>query len=76
MATQLRIEPGKSVYVGNGSSDELAGARQAGFGHIVHSNVFDRSNGLVEPQEQLRRARQADTTVDTVDELDDALAAR
>ena len=76
MATQLRIEPRKSVYVGNGSSDELAGARQAGFGHIVHSNVFDRSNGLVEPQEQLRRARQADTTVDTVDDLDDELALR
>ena len=37
MATQLRAEPGKSVYVGNGSSDELAGARQAGFGFIVHS---------------------------------------
>ena len=76
MAMQLRIEPRKSVYVGNGSSDERAGARQAGFGHIVHSNVFDRSNGLVEPQEQLRRARQADTTVDTVDDLDDDLAAR
>ena len=50
--------------------------RQAGFGHIVHCNVFDRGNGLVEPQEQLRRARQADTTVDTVDQLDDALALR
>ena len=76
MATQLRIDPGQSVYVGNGSSDELAGARQAGFGHIVHCNVFDRSNGLVEPEEQLRRARQADTTVNTVDELDGALALR
>ena len=76
MATQLRIEPGQSVYVGNGSSDELAGARQAGFGYIVHCNIFDHSNGLVEPEEQLRRARQADTTVDTVDELDDALAIR
>ena len=76
MARRLRIEPDKSVYVGNGSSDELAGARQAGFGYVVHSNVFDRSNGLVEPEEQLRRARQADTTVDTVDELDDALAVR
>ncbi len=76
MATQLRIDPGQSVYVGNGSSDELAGARQAGFGSIVHCNVFDRSNGLVEPEEQLRRARQADTTVDAVDELDDALALR
>ncbi|MCE2512728.1 MAG: HAD family hydrolase [Acidimicrobiia bacterium] len=76
MAKQLGIEPGESVYVGNGSSDELAGARRAGFGYIVHCNVFDRSNGLVEPQEQLRRAGQADTTVDTVDELDNALALR
>ena len=74
MAEQLQIELGESVYVGNGSSDELAGARRAEFGYIVHCNVFDRSNGLVEPQEQLRRAGQADTTVDTVDELDNALA--
>ena len=74
MAEQLRIEPGESVYVGNGSSDELAGARRAGFGYVVHCNVFDRSNGLVEQNEQLRRASQADTTVDTVDELGDALS--
>ena len=76
MAEQLRIEPGESVYVGNGSSDELAGARRAGFGYVVHCNVFDRSNGLVEQEEQLRRASQADTTVDTVDELGDALSVR
>jgi len=76
MARQLGIEPGGSVYVGNGSSDELAGARQAGFGYIVHCNVFDRSNGLVKPEEQLRRAGQADTTVDTMDELDATLALR
>lgn len=76
MAEQLRIEPGESVYVGNGSSDELAGARRAGFGYVVHCNVFDRSNGLVVQEEQLRRASQADTTVDTVDELGDALSVR
>ena len=76
MATQLRIDPGQSVSVGNGSSDELAGARQAGFGYIVHCNIFDRINGLVEPEKQLRRAGQADTTVDTVDELNDTLALR
>ena len=76
MARQLQIEPRKSVYIGNGSSDELAGARGAGFGYIVHSNIFDRSNELVEPEEQLRRAGQADTTVATVDELDTALAVR
>ena len=76
MVTQLQIEPRKSVYVGNGSSDELAGARRAGFGHIVHCNIFDRNNGLVESEEQLRRARQADTTVDTLNELDEVLAIR
>ena len=27
-----------------------AGVRQAGFGYIVHCNVFDRSNGLVKPE--------------------------
>ena len=61
MARQLQLEPGESVYVGNGSSGELAGARQAGFGYIVHCNVSDRSNGLVEPQsscgEQTRPTR-------------------
>ena len=76
IAKQLQIEPSASVYVGNGSSDELAGARRAGFGYIVHSNVFDRCNGLVDPGEQLRRASQADATVDSVDELDNALAFR
>ena len=54
----------------------IADARQAGSGYIVHCNVSDRSNGLVEPQEQLQRAGQADTTVDTVDELDDIGALR
>ena len=76
IAKQLQIEPSESVYVGNGSSDELVGARQAGFGYIVHSNVFDRSNGLVDLGEQLRRASQADTTVDSVDELANTLAFR
>ena len=74
MAAQLQIEPDESVYVENGSSDELAWARHARFGCIVHCNIFDHSNGLVEPEEQLRRAGQADTTVDTVEELDHALA--
>ncbi len=76
MATPLRIEPGEAVYVGNGSSNGLAGAQQAGFGFIVYCNVFDRGNGLVEPEQQLRRAGQADTTVDTLDEMAEALAVR
>jgi hypothetical protein len=41
----------------------------AGFGAVVHCNVFDRSNGLVGPDEQRRRAGQADASVDTIDQL-------
>lgn len=74
MAAQLQIEPSDSVYIGNGGSDELAGARRAGFGYIVHCNIYDRIHDLIEPEEQLRRARQADTTVDTIEELSHALA--
>lgn len=59
-----------AVYVGNGSSDELGGARRAGFGAVVHCNVFDRSNGLVSPDEQRRRAGQADASVDTIAQLE------
>jgi FMN phosphatase YigB (HAD superfamily) len=62
-----------SVYVGNGSSDELLGARRAGFGTVVHCNIYDRSNGLVAPAEQRRRATQADASVETVADLDGVL---
>ena len=58
------------------ASHKGTSARRAGFGYIVHSNVFERRNGLVATEEQLRVAGQADRTVDTVDELDIALALR
>ena len=65
----LGVDAGSSIYVGNGSSDELVGAREAGFGSIIHVNIFDRGNGLVSPDDQARRATQADISVDTVDAL-------
>ena len=67
--SELNVDPGAAIYVGNGSSDELGGARRAGFGTVVHCNVFDRSNGLVSPDEQRRRAGQADASADTIDQL-------
>lgn len=66
---ELQVDPAAAIYVGNGSSDELGGARRAGFGAVVHCNVFDRSNGLVSTDEQRRRAGQADASVDTIDQL-------
>lgn len=64
-----------AVYVGNGSSDELAGAHDFGFAHVVHCNVFDRGNGLVDEPEQRRRAAQAAVSVETVAELRAAIDA-
>lgn len=66
---RLGVSAIQATYVGNGSSEELVGARQAGFGFVVHCNIFDRLNGLVSPREQRRRAAQADVSVDTVEAL-------
>ena len=72
--TQLAVEARDAVYVANGASDELVGATEHGFGHVIHVNVFDRSNGLVSADEQRRRADQADVSVETIDGLAAALA--
>jgi FMN phosphatase YigB (HAD superfamily) len=70
---ELGADPLTSIYVGNGASDELAGAREAGFGAVVHCNASDRLHGAVQPDEQRRRAGQADESVDTIDEFVDLL---
>ena len=63
------LTAGAAVYVGNGSSDELLGAQTAGFGTVVHCNIFDRTNGSVSSADQQRRAAPADASVDTIDQL-------
>lgn len=70
---QLGVDAGDAIYVGNGSSDELDGARAVGFGTVVHCNIFDAHNGLVQPAEQQRRASTADVSVSTVAQLRRAL---
>ncbi|MDJ0771406.1 MAG: HAD family hydrolase [Ilumatobacter sp.] len=69
----LGIPASEAVYVGNGASDELAGAARFGFAGVIHCNVFDRSNGLVDEPEQRRRAAQSDVSVDTIVALEGAL---
>lgn len=66
---ELDIAPAASVFVGNGSSGELSGARDAGFGRVVHANHYDRSNGLVTEEAQRARASQADGSAQTISEL-------
>jgi putative hydrolase of the HAD superfamily len=70
------VTAGNSVYVGNGSSDELGGAIRVGFASVIHCNIFDRTNGLVPLEEQRRRAEQAGSSVGTIAELSAALAQR
>jgi len=67
--TALDVPAGEAIYVGNGASEELVGAAGFGLARVVHCNVFDRHNGLVDISEQQRRARQGDVSVDTIDEL-------
>jgi len=71
---ELGIEAPQAVFVGNGASGELVGARDAGFGRVVHCNIFDRMNGLATKAEQAERASQADASVESFDELAGALA--
>lgn len=65
----LVVAANVATYVGNGSSDELSGARAAGFARVIHCNVFDRRADQVSPAEQQRRAATADASVDTVEQL-------
>lgn len=66
---RLGVPASASVYVGNGGSDELVGARAAGFATVVHCNVYDRRQGAIDPTEQRRRAAHADVSVDSLDEM-------
>lgn len=66
---RLGVPAASSAYVGNGGSDELVGAREVGFATVVHCNVYDRRQGMIEPAEQRRRAAQADVSVDSIDEM-------
>jgi len=72
---RLGVPAAEASYVGNGASDELVGARNAGFGRVVHCNVFDSINGLVPVDEQQRRAAHADVSVDTIAQLSAAIDA-
>lgn len=69
----LGVDPAHATFVGNGASGELAGARKAGFGLVVHANIFDSRNGWVSNEEQRARADTADASADTFAQLAAAL---
>lgn len=69
----LGAVPMNSVYVGDGGSEELVGARKAGFGLTVFSKQFVNNNGLRKPSEIEEFSRQADWTISSLEELADRL---
>lgn len=66
---KLGVVPADVVYVGDGGSDELLGARNAGFGLTVFSKQFVSTNGLRKPSEIEEFSRQADWTITRLEEL-------
>ena len=58
-----------SVYVGDGGSDELAGAKDAGFGLVVFMRGHVAKNGLKREDEIRKLADIADLTIDNLIEI-------
>ncbi len=67
-----QAEASGSVFVGDGGSDELAGARRFGFGEVVFTRGYVRHNDLRTAGELADAERIADRTIDDLAELTDA----
>ena len=66
---RLGTSPRKAAYIGDGGSNELEGARQAGFGLVVFMEGFVANNGLRNTDELETFRRTADTVIRRADEL-------
>ena len=65
----LETKASWSVFVGDGGSGELEGAKEAGFGQVVFMKGFVSKNGLRTPRELASLQQTADTSVDSLEEL-------
>ncbi|MGC2359888.1 MAG: HAD family hydrolase [Thermoplasmata archaeon] len=63
------IPPEDAIFVGDGSNDELAGARRAGFRKIVFQSGFVSVNGLRSAAANEKIREQADVTVNGLPDL-------
>ncbi len=63
---RLGVPPGSAAYVGDGSNDELAGARAAGFGLVV---LAEAAPARLAPADLPRLRAQADTSVVSLTEV-------
>jgi len=67
--SKLGSIPGASIYVGDGSHDELGGARRAGFGLVVFMKGFLARTKVREPEILEQREAFADATITTLEQL-------
>jgi putative hydrolase of the HAD superfamily len=66
---RLGVDGPHSIFVGDGGSEELIGARRAGFAKSVFMRRFMLTNGLRTKAELEEIAKHADASVDTFEEL-------
>jgi len=59
----------RSVYVGDGGSNELAGAKKAGFGLVAFMAGFVATDGLRKPEELKIFERTADVSINDISQL-------
>jgi HAD superfamily hydrolase (TIGR01509 family) len=67
--SKLGTDASSSIYVGDGSHDELRGAREAGFGLVVFMKGFISRNDTRSAEIVKIRERQADVTISDLNEV-------
>ena len=68
---ELEVAPDAAAFVGDGGSDELAGARRAGFGHVVLLAGPALGSGFRTDADIELLAQDADAVITSIDELTD-----
>jgi putative hydrolase of the HAD superfamily len=67
--SRLGADASSSIYVGDGSHDELRGAKRAGFGAVVFMKGFVSGKGMRSAEVLKKREEDADATVMSVRDL-------
>ncbi len=66
---RLGLNASACIFVGDGGSEELLGARRAGFGQVAFMRRFVSTNGLRNQAELEEFARQSDFSIDSLEDL-------
>jgi putative hydrolase of the HAD superfamily len=62
-------EPSRAIFIGDGESHELRGAKQAGFGSVIFLREFVANTGFQTPDTLREIALEADVTLDHLTDL-------